>query len=56
MKESIKGMNKFFTEIKETFEITKETIIKYKKMNKNALQRYKNVIKYVQKILESIFI
>ena len=30
MKEPIKGMNKFFTEIKETFEITKETIIKYK--------------------------
>lgn len=25
-----KGMNKFFTEIQETFEITKETIIKYK--------------------------
>ena len=25
-----KGMNKFFTEIKETFEITKETIVKYK--------------------------
>ena len=25
-------------------------------MNKNALQRYKNEIKYVQKILESIFI
>ena len=29
MKEPIKGMNECFTEIKETFEITKETIIKY---------------------------